>query len=954
MTSRLLLLGSLLLCVSALAAPIRSDKEWAIHPQQTPADWEALVKDNLASGKLVRAQPAPNYQHAGTDLAQLTDGILAGSNGRMWSDKRALGWAYTDFTRLSLDLGQSQPLGQAIIRLQIIGKDNTLPKMIAVSLSNDGEYFAPVRRLSVKVDPEDNPALTYEALPTDVPGIYAVALDLGYQARYVRLDFALHGIMVSDELAITPAVGAVQQLAAAPEGKREYLDNVFDRREQFTKLVAPGNLILGKELRYAPHPNYRLTTNPTDPMDLTDGQFGERTDEAIWFEKGAVCWQGAPRPTIFADLGSVQPIASVVARFLGGAQQGGLTFPDEITVLLSDDGKDYYHVAARHKRGLDDASAEAYDLPEIGVAWVHNFVLPVGLKARYVALQPYHQKQFIASDEIAVVKGPETLPAFTPDPAKRVIIVTEGVAFNNITGNMPICQNLPLRARLSMVDARSGESYGKPVKIVLDLPETVKFIGEATPAEVEHNGRKFKRYLIDWKGEGTELMLQSLLPAGKSDVLYTYSDSGKGPENERQLTWDSIYIPKARLPRRLNVSLAWGGAESLYKVWPDYFNAMKHLGFNGVGTFPRYWSDKTLGQNQAILDEGKAAGLQIVVNESPAGALSGDRRQPETKSQLPDGKLGDVCPSYRGQYYQKELQSFADHAAWIKPHTIFYDIEAYWTGSQEAPRCSRCQERFKAGNYRDWDAFRAAMGTEIHQNIMDATEKALAAAGDHPKVLYGSYRTEAITHLNDGLFEWSQLYPDLLQIAMPSLYVAGNANLVAKSISANRAKLPANDIIPWLSTGCYGEYDPIRTRDMVLEAFANGSRGVTYYWYGHFDAGHFKYHAEAVDLVAPIEDIFMDGKPLIGLKSSNDRVKVCGMGSNGEKAVLVSNYANVPAGTAVQITIPAIANTAVYDMDSGKKIADLTPGKPLQLRLGSRTTQLLYVGTKYAKAVARQ
>ncbi|MGE5532203.1 MAG: hypothetical protein ACM3VW_08825, partial [Bacteroidota bacterium] len=68
MTSRLLLLGSLLLCVAALAAPIRSDKEWAIYPQQTPADWQALVKDNLAAGKLTKAQPAPNYQHAGTDL----------------------------------------------------------------------------------------------------------------------------------------------------------------------------------------------------------------------------------------------------------------------------------------------------------------------------------------------------------------------------------------------------------------------------------------------------------------------------------------------------------------------------------------------------------------------------------------------------------------------------------------------------------------------------------------------------------------------------------------------------------------------------------------------------------------------------------------------------------------------------------------------------------------------
>ncbi|MEI6501211.1 MAG: discoidin domain-containing protein [Armatimonadota bacterium] len=956
MISRLLSLGCLLLCVAALAAPVRSDKDWAIYPQLAPADWQDLLKaGNLAAGRLIEAQPAPNYTYSGQDLKQLTDGVLAGADGRMWDDKRATGWAYQDSARFTLDLGKSQPLGQVILRLQVISKDNTLPKMIAVSLSDDGEYYAPVRRLSTKVNPEDNPALTFEPLPTDTPGIYAVVLNLGYQARYVRLDFALSGIMVSDELALTPAAGVVQQLPTPPAGKREWLDNVFDRRDQFRKLTAPGNLILGRELRYAPQPNYRLTTNATDPADLTNGQFGERTDEAVWFEAGAVGWQGAARPTIFADLGSVQPIGSVVARFLGGRQQPGLTFPDGLRVLLSTDGKDYYQVSARHKRGLDDRSAEAYDLPEVGVAWVHNFVLPVGLKARYLALQVYHQQQFICTDELAVVKGPGTLPDFTPDPTKRVIIVTEGVAFNAVTGNVPICQNLPLRAKLDMVDARSGDAYGKPCKIVLDLPDTVKFVTEGqTPAEVEHGGRKFKRYLVDWKGEGTEFMLQSTLPAGKTDVLYTYGDSGSGPQNERQLTWESIAIPKARVPRRLHVSLAWIYSEAMVKTWPDYFNAMKWLGFNGVGSFPRYWGENSIGENQAILDEGKRAGLQIVVNESPAGALEEDRNQQETKSQLEGGKFGDVCPSYRGQYYQKEVASFAQHAAWIKPHAIFYDIEAYWNGSMEAPRCSRCQERFKTGNFKDWDAFRAAMGKEIHEDLKNATEKALGAAGDHPQVLYGSYRTEPIEPLNDGIFAFSNLYPNLLQVGMPSLYVAGNPLAVASNIAANRAKLPANDVIPWLSTGCYGEYDPIHTRDLVLETFANGARGVTYYWYGHFDAGHFKYHAEAIDLLAPIEDIFMDGKPLTGLKCSNAQLKVCGMGAGSEQAVLVANYSGVAPGTAVKLTIPVTTRTPVYDLDSGKKIAELIPGKPLDLRLGKRSTQLLYVGSKYAAAVARQ
>ena len=52
MTSRLLCLACLFLCLTAFAAPIRSDKEWAIYPQQTPADWQSLITSgNLAAGK---------------------------------------------------------------------------------------------------------------------------------------------------------------------------------------------------------------------------------------------------------------------------------------------------------------------------------------------------------------------------------------------------------------------------------------------------------------------------------------------------------------------------------------------------------------------------------------------------------------------------------------------------------------------------------------------------------------------------------------------------------------------------------------------------------------------------------------------------------------------------------------------------------------------------------------
>ena len=249
----LMLLAAMLLVADCSAAEaIRSGDGWAIHTQAVPEDWTRLVAGgNLIAAKLVRPQPGPNDHNTGSELKHLTDGGLAGADGRMWSDKRAMGWAYQPYARLTFDLEKSQPVGQVVMRLQVISQTSTLPGKITVSLSDDGEEYSPVLVLSVKTKPDD------------------------------------------------------------------------------------------------------------DPLQLTDGKSCERIDEAIWFERGCVGWQGPPLATIFADLGAVQPIDSVVMRLLGGAVQNALEFPDEIKVLLSDDGQRYFEAAARHKRGPDDLSADA-------------------------------------------------------------------------------------------------------------------------------------------------------------------------------------------------------------------------------------------------------------------------------------------------------------------------------------------------------------------------------------------------------------------------------------------------------------------------------------------------------------------------------------------------------------------------------------------------------------------
>ncbi len=941
---------------TAAAEPIRSDDHWAIYAQDGgQADWDALMTgENLALGAPAELQPEPTYAPTQDqdDAAQLTDGALSTRDDQhIWHDRTVVGWAYQEHVRVTLDLGEVESVGQVVMRIQtsITGQD-TAPKDIQLALSADGEHFTRVRTLTKKTHPDDNPALTYEPIEPTEGTVHAFVIDAGYRARYVRLDFALWQYLVMDEIAVLAAEGEAEELPAPPDVVPEWRDNVFDRREQFREMIAPGNLVEGLELRYAPSPGYRLTTNETDTLDLTDGRFGERSDERIWFEPVAVCWQHSPLVTIFADLGQVQPIDAVVIRLLGGAEQGGLVFPDEVRVLLSPDGEDYYQVSERHKRGLDDLSPTAWDLPEEGIAWVHNFRLPVGLKGRYLAVQIVAQKQFICSDEMAVVRGADDLPALEPDEADRVTIVTEGVAFSSHHAVHGICANRFIRTKVAVMDARSGDDYRGPCTLLLDLPESVEVSpAELVPTRVEHEGRTFRRYAIECnRGRTREFYLRSTLPVGERDVLYMYGDAGNGPENERRIVWESMEIPTARPCERLHVSLAWMGISSWYDSWPDGIVNMKEMGFNALGTFPRYWKEENLPHYREALAAARAAGMAIIINESPAGALSSDRDEEETLSVLDDGPGRGVCPAYRGQFYQREHASFAQHAAWIRPDYIFYDIEAYWTGSQEAPRCRRCRARFEEGGFTDWDEFRAAMGREIHEDIRRATEEAV---GTDLPIIYGSYRTMPTTPLNDGLFAWGNLYPDLLDIAMPSLYTAGDRMRVADTIAANRALLERNDIIPWLSTGTYGEYDPVRTRDMVLEALANGARGVTYYYYGNFDPWHFKYHAEAIDIVAPVEDIFADGVPIVGLSCSDERIKVCGMALGGEMAILVSNYQGVPAGATVTLSVPLQAESELWDLHARRRLGTVRPGEGIEITIDDIDAHLYYVGNDYGAAI---
>lgn len=90
----------------------------------------------------------------------------------------------------------------------------------------------------------------------------------------------------------------------------------------------------------------------------------------------------------------------------------------------------------------------------------------------------------------------------------------------------------------------------------------------------------------------------------------------------------------------------------------------------------------------------------------------------------------------------------------------------------------------------------------------------------------------------------------------------GRAQLVADRIRFDYDAMQSRQIIPWLSAGTYGEYDPPMTEPMVLESILNGARGVTYYKFDDFDPMDFYYHSKALASLAPFETLLQAGKPV--------------------------------------------------------------------------------------------
>ena len=197
----------------------------------------------------------------------------------------------------------------------------------------------------------------------------------------------------------------------------EFRTGVHDRKSGD---IAPDptlqNVALGKPYSWSRKPSYPLCTDEGDTTDLTDGL---RTAGHFWVQKSTVGWQH-PRGVVSLtiDLGEVEPIMGAAFSTAGGS--AGVSFPNSIAVLVSENGKEF-HLAGDLARDCEGRLPPGY----MQYATHTYRSRELRTKGRYVQFSVVASGTYLFCDEIEVYRGDSSLlaAAYRGEPVGAAEIV---------------------------------------------------------------------------------------------------------------------------------------------------------------------------------------------------------------------------------------------------------------------------------------------------------------------------------------------------------------------------------------------------------------------------------------------------------------------------------------------------------------------------------------------------
>ncbi|MFQ6097648.1 MAG: hypothetical protein ACE5O2_07965, partial [Armatimonadota bacterium] len=595
------------------------------------------------------------------------------------------------------------------------------------------------------------------------------------------------------------------------------------------------NVALGKTVTYCPAPGYRLTARgDTDPTDLTNGELTKRKDLHMWFESSAVGWSYAGRVNLSVDLGRLEPIDEVAIRFLGGSPQAGICMPGWVEVMVSDGPDEPYYKVAEFFKGWP-GDRDKYGIPRYeGKAWVHRLRF-TGLKAagRCVGIR-FYGAGLTCSDELYVFRGTHDPHSVRNDPATITDFTVTQAQMYFHKPSVYVSRDIATPLPIGLV-ARPSEAE-RPMTVRLSLPAGVRVVGGGIggvswdePRVVRSPDRTQYVWRLSAKGASSKTFGRLYLigaprrPPAVSYPTLTYNiEWGDYRSPAIEVPVEVVDIPEQPvMPRRLTTTLGWWHTDAT-RQWPDWEKAFRHIGLNTLPVFST-WLDPKDSDTINFVAEARRRGFKIqMIDSTWHRMLSRRKKEAEIYCQFEGGTRGSrLCPSYRGRFYQEELQRVATAAALLRPNYLHCDIELWgWRGPVDAEKCTRCRADKEKSGIATWEEWKLKKGEEMWIDLYEAVQGALKEAGAPPCEM-GVYDFRPGQAYQ---FTWpfDRLYPRYMQTSQVSTYTPlepYHIELVGDEARTDRRKLPRSDQMPWITPGDAGTFSGEALYCAMLECF---------------------------------------------------------------------------------------------------------------------------------------
>jgi hypothetical protein len=697
------------------------------------------------------------------------------------------------------------------------------------------------------------------------------------------------------------------------------------------------NIALHKKYKLDPKPNYPLTRKDgTDLVDLTDGKLVKSS--RLWYFKEAVGWGWKyNKVRILMDLGKEYPVREARLHLQGGSEQYSISFPQSVQILASNDNKHFFPI----EKFSRDKDRKSYDVPITkGKSWTHWLTFKnINLKCRYILFVIKNGGQLVLCDEIEIIRGHKGAKAVNRG-SKSVII--KDVEFYFPRSSFNVCRNLPLPGYFSCLDTRKNAS--EKVNLEIITPSGVVVEAGVFGPKVLYSKRSF----IKGINSGFKRSKDS---AGNNVLAFSTKTKTKKSWGRFFLQFKRNYTPKAsdkiiiaakwnNNTSRTEVPLKTFKADDLRTVssqiinginfdrryielWPDVLTSFRKLGFN---TFYAFGNASTVrGKQLDLINKARKNGFIIAYFDSPFFKFHNLRWQKgkEIFCQLGGNKYSNtLCPSYKGKYYDAELERIAENCRRCNASIVFFDTELWGSGGpikHGASKCSRCQKAKQRSNFKTWDELFEYMGFQMLQDIRIKIRNKVR----QNKLQVGSYEIGPL--FQNGFYQhswrFSKLYPEILQFAQPCYYSSlmdYNLKELNEKLSKVRAKLSANTLVPWLTPGDFGEFESEKLEDALNICFVNGSIGVNWWSSRCWDPDDVVRVAKCFSNLAGMEKVIKNGRKSNILSSDDKNQKLHSL--KYQKTILLGAWSYKSKLTKYILVRSSRKILSVTELHSGKKI----------------------------------